>query len=357
LAVVCDSETVCQSKFIQNLISWIEENGEQRSAVEFAAQEDAEGYEYDLLSAEFELLKMVTSEIQQTETKKKTIHSKKSDDDIKLAEQKRKDLMDFIFKFAENGSKGDEMKLSTELSSYDRRLAHELSEQIGLGHKSEGVEGVDRRVILSIQKESTLALDAQKSEDQYEESAEQKLVDSPFSALAIVGSDSDFDENNEDTIIAVPDEANPAVQERTGDAAGNALLSQLARERVERHHTRLKANSAPLPAAISTSKNKKNKKKGKRQKLGGKKKVQGEPEENLDGLDDMAFLDAQIEKAQNSHGRKVEGKGNYRTVINGILNARPKPQSKPKNINATTALKSKLKEAQNERRAKPKKKK
>ena len=43
--------------------------------------------------------------------------------------------------------------------------------------------------------------------------------------------------------------------------------------------------------------------------------------ENLDDLDDMAFLDAQVEKVQNSHGRQVAGSGkSYRTIVNGILN-------------------------------------
>jgi hypothetical protein len=42
----------------------------------------------------------------------------------------------------------------------------------------------------------------------------------------------------------------------------------------------------------------------------------------------MAFLDSQIDKVQNSHGRKVEGTGGrYRTIINCILIAKsPAPQ-------------------------------
>ena len=36
----------------------------------------------------------------------------------------------------------------------------------------------------------------------------------------------------------------------------------------------------------------------------------------MDDLDDMAFLDAQIEKVQTSHGRKVEAKGKgYRSIV------------------------------------------
>lgn len=78
------------------------------------------------------------------------------------------------------------------------------------------------------------------------------------------------------------------------------------------------------------------------------------PDDVLD--DDLAFLNAEIDKVQNSHGRKVVGTGsNYRTIVNGILIAKPKAQGKKKNERASTALKAKLKEAQSSRRAKGKK--
>jgi hypothetical protein len=73
------------------------------------------------------------------------------------------------------------------------------------------------------------------------------------------------------------------------------------------------------PAASKKSKNKNNNKK-QGQKLGGSQKVVKASHKVDSSLDDMAFLDAQIDQVQNSHGRKVEGKGaGYRTMINGIL--------------------------------------
>jgi len=78
----------------------------------------------------------------------------------------------------------------------------------------------------------------------------------------------------------------------------------------------------------------------------------------LDDLDDMAFLDAQIEKVQTSHGRKIEATGsNYKTIVNGILISKPKVDTKPKkDTRAASALNSKIRQAQEGRKSKKKKK-
>jgi len=59
---------------------------------------------------------------------------------------------------------------------------------------------------------------------------------------------------------------------------------------------------------------------------------------------------------QNSHGRRVDGKANYKSIVNGILLAKPQEREAAKNTRASAALQSKLKEAQDGRKAKPKKK-
>eukprot|EP00978_Attheya_sp_CCMP212_P000084 scaffold168_cov53-Attheya_sp.AAC.1 len=76
-------------------------------------------------------------------------------------------------------------------------------------------------------------------------------------------------------------------------------------------------------------------------------------------LDDFAFLDAQIEKVQTSHGRTVEAKGKgYRSIINGILIAPPPDSaSKKKDAQSSSALQKKLKASQDDRKAKSKSKK
>ena len=85
----------------------------------------------------------------------------------------------------------------------------------------------------------------------------------------------------------------------------------------------------------------------------------GEPTSGNTGVglaeEDDDGPDAQIEKAQNSHGRKVVGKGkNYRTVVNGILNAKPEPRANPTNTRTNAALRAKLSQAQNARKKKKK---
>jgi ATP-dependent RNA/DNA helicase IGHMBP2 len=353
LAVICDSETVSQSKFISTLISWIEEHGEQRMAMEYLSDSANKDYDDDLRDAETELLRLVESSFTVPEKDKATGKASSKDDDKQLDEIKRKALMDKITSFAENGSHGQDMTLSSELSSFDRRLVHEFAEQNGLGHRSEGVDGVDRRILLTIQKKSA-AHDAPKATtgtqtlqdtavDGVKTPYEAPVVPS-FSALALDDSDSDEDD-------PVPRSCDAAENAASGSApAPNSILADLAKERAQRQEQR------EAPMAATTSKKKKNKPKG--QKLGGQTKAPPKEVENLDDLDDMAFLDAQINNSQNTHGRKVGGSGKgYRTIVNGILNSSPAPRPCNTNAKATASLQSKMKEAQNARKAKTTKKK
>ena len=107
----------------------------------------------------------------------------------------------------------------------------------------------------------------------------------------------------------------------------NSLLGTLARERQAR------AQAQPQIAPKKVTKKKKSK--GGKSVGSSKKKVgkaqRESDDKGLDDLDDMAFLDAPIEKVQTSHGRKIEGSGkNYKTIVNGVLIAKPKLQEKKK---------------------------
>jgi len=279
-----------------------------------------------------------------------------------LEESKRKALMDKVATFLAKGAEGDEMVLSSDLSSYDRRLVHEFAEQSGLGHKSEGTEGIDRKTILWIKNDSspsTLfrqeATLSSKKKEAFEVEEEEdghnlgsKLV-SNFSALALDNDDSD-DSDSDATENDTNQESTPSkgTKSDSGGPTANELLKQLAKERAERQQHQRTSDK-------TSSKKKKSKPKGR--KLGGAKKAVSPPDkDDTDDLDDMAFLDAQIEKSQNTHGRKVVGSGkNYRTVVNGILNAKPEPRSKPSNQRASAALKMKLSKAENSRKKKKKK--
>lgn len=263
--------------------------------------------------------------------------------------------------------------LSSHLSSKDRRSIHEFSEKEGLGHRSEGTDGIDRKIILVIQKKSVSNNITRKSEEKTKttnsslgkETQKGKndtdtgsKVDSKFSALSMHDSDSDEGETSESP-PAIPDEEQKAEEESSTSClpTGNSLLKQIAKERASRQQQKQQQSQPNNVSNANSKKKKKSKSKGHR--LGGShpstKKLPKE-DINVEELDDMAFLDAQIEKTQNAHGRNVVGTGKmYRTVVNGILNSRPEPKSKPINRKASAALRSKLSEAGNGRKKKTKK--
>jgi ATP-dependent RNA/DNA helicase IGHMBP2 len=132
----------------------------------------------------------------------------------------------------------------------------------------------------------------------------------------------------------------------------NVLLSSLAKDREAR------AQRDPSLKQVETkSLKQKNSKKTGGRKLGGSKiSEKPKPADDMSDLDDLAFLNAQIEKVQNSHGRKIEGSSNYKTIVNGILLAKPKPVEKKRDPKAANALSLKLKQAQDSRKPKQKKK-
>ena len=365
LCVVCDTDTVSQSAFMKNLISWIEAHGDQRSAMEFLTTTDgAVDLDNDLRDAEAELMKLVEQQTMDdsalpSETSHHKMASKpsarpsKEDED----ENKRKALMENISAFAENGAPGQELVFSQELSSYDRRLVHELAEQLNLEHRSEGTAGLDRRIIVKIKdsKPAPVQHDAASESTQTLDKTEgdKAHTKSVFASMAIDDDDDDdSDENSKEsprpTKATEEREKNLKKDVSSSSTGPNQLLASLAKERREREQ--MKHGVSSSTQATGTSKNKKKKK-----KAGGKKQGPGISEEDkkLEELDDMAFLDAMIVKSENSHGRKVEGSGKgYKTIVNGILNSRPTPKEAPKNDRASNALKSKLKQAQDGRKAK-----
>lgn len=122
----------------------------------------------------------------------------------------------------------------------------------------------------------------------------------------------------------------------------------------------ISAPKAPASKSSKAKKKKKKKKGGGKGGGGGASAAAGESEktEDEDIDDDLAFLDAQIEQVQTSHGRKVEGSGKaYKSIINGVLLAKPEPRAPKKDIRAQNALKEKLKKAGDDRKAKGKDKK
>ena len=329
VCVVCDVETVSQSEFIAGLVDWIDYHGEHRSAIELQ--------ECDFADAERELTKMMTkSRVSETHALKKP-YKKIFDDD------RRKTLLHQISQFSESGAIGDELRLSPTLTSFDRRVVHEFATQLGLGHVSRGVVGADRHIVVNIQQRdltpvirdghlTPLVKVGQKS-DVVVETAPTKS-DVPFTALdETCSNERELNQDSQAAMVGLP--------------TPNQLLADVAKERQQRLHL-----TTATPARASTKK--KVNKGG--QKLGG---TVAHPQLRPipDDIDDMAFLDTQIEQVLNSHGRKIEGKGSYRTIVNGILISKPRPEKlispDPKKKNA---LNAKLKQAAEDRKCKGKKK-
>jgi ATP-dependent RNA/DNA helicase IGHMBP2 len=362
-AIICDADTVSQNDFISGLVEWMEEHGEYHSAMEFQGT-DLQG---DLELAEAELLKLTTPVEATRKRGDKDIQEKRpprgKNEPTKRNDTIDKLLQNKITSFLESGSPGEELALNSDLSKNDRRLVHEQATEMGLNHHSEGVDGVDRRIILSIPKMDTACKDAEElavetsaadtdGEGDDEDDDGGGAQASRPTAFATLNDDESDDESesNEDTTSTETLESTTKPPPTVNQMLGNLALERRHREQsVEASVPATRQPSAP-------SGGKKKKKKG-GQKLGGNKVAKPKDDPPDDDLDEMAFLDAQINEVQNSHGRKVEGTGGYRTLINGILISKPQAKATKKDPRALSALNTKLKEAQLGRKAKGKKKK
>jgi hypothetical protein len=161
---------------------------------------------------------------------------------------------------------------------------------------------------------------------------------SAFSALHVESDDSS-------------EASNASTKEQQAD------VKPLAKQRQQRHIQQSKQTGQSKTVQEGGGKKKKTKNKG--QKLGfstsnNKNENTATADDIPDDLDDMAFLDSQIEKVQSSHGRKVDGKGEYRTIVNGILISKPTLREREKDQQASSALRAKLKQTQDGRKAKRK---
>jgi len=189
-------------------------------------------------------------------------------------------------------------------------------------------------------------VDVQNSEEFFgqtdDHSSKSEIVDNNFSG-------------NEDGKVAVKSKAEMINEEPELPLQQNKLLRDLARERMQRLNNREESSSIACTVShekTETSKTKK-KKKPKKKKVVAKNNKEVIVDNNHIE-DDMAFLDAEIDRVQNSHGRKIGGGGqNYRRIMNGILLPQPKSErALPKNERAAASLRSKLKEAEKGRQTK-----
>jgi hypothetical protein len=330
----------------------------------------------DLLKAQLELQQYLQSgaSTQNGDKKKKAacagLVNNKKDKVTSAAE--RNALLERIRTFHNTGKAGDILSLSKDLSKGDRHAVHELAEELGLVHISSGTEGIDRRMTVSIpllESNASIPLPERNitGDIPSAEHSEQHNIDTTPVAV----DDVDETDGHEPTKSTTP----PAFHVLQGDNDDESAsedekpttpveapitmnpLGLLAKEREQREKDRKAQQNAGTVTGNKTSKKTKNGKKvGSSITLKQRDNKDDNADENIE--DDMAFLDAQINKVQNSHGRTVIGKGsNYRTIVNGILLAKPTPVEKKSNPRAASALQAKLKQAENNRKAKPKPKK
>jgi len=354
--VICDSETVSRSDFIRGLVSWIEDRGDYRSAAEFAPSDEivagrssagstqsrnppptnkSEQRTVDIKTSVKERAVPPTLERSQTKYGKKAAVNKAD-----LEGKRRKMLMDKIGSFSEKAKGGDEMSIGTNMSKFDELVAVELARQLGLEHRSEG-SGINRRTV--VRKVGVTDL------GNVSEPKEAQNVESAFVALTLESSDSESNISDDEEVVA------------TSSGGGkNILLTELAKERMQRQKHQKQPKETSRSASKAGNKKVKGTKKGKK-KHAGKARAQvdvsasAERNERGDLDDDMAFLDSEIERVQTSHGRKVEGGGKaYKSIINGVLLSKPEPRERKRDDRASHALKEKLKKAGDDRKVKAK---
>ena len=349
--LVCDCETVSQSSFIKSLINWMDEKGSYHSGMEFLPEDHQPVVEAsrflpnDTLAADKSkksLAKITENQKAQKEcnlinSTKTTPHKDCDSNNLEVetdesdAESNRTAMMEKINTFATSGKKGEELAFA-DLSNFDCIVARELAVQLGLGCRED--EEDNQGIILYAMKDSKV-INYDFPTDKIDTNA------TKFAELCI---DDDSSESSHD-------EDNTSVQ------STNNLLRNLAKERQERQREQNKEPSAKSTTTQASTKKKKSAKKGKGQKLGGSLSIP-QKVDNMDDLDDLAFLDAQIDKVQNSHGRKIEASGKgYRSIMNGILLASAPQKEEAKRNSAVSAhLQSKIKSKAQGRQAKTKKK-
>ena len=346
-ALICDCETVSQNKFIKNLVEWMEQKGDYRSAAELIpSNEISPSIPLATSSGNKKIIQSkstVANQDKKNQTKKELTAIKSdlgntvSDEEGKGEKQdplkegaRRRALMNSIATFSETEEKGEQFLLKN-LSDFDLVVARELASQLGLGCDENGQDR--NELTLTIVKKHSSKFKSPETESVAQE------TNTCFSQLKIDDESSDED------------------AEMSSSLAQNDLLKDLAFERQKRQA--LQQQTQPQ-TATNTAQSKKTKKKKKGQKLGGEKKQTKEldKDDDLKDLDDMAFLDAQIEKVQTSHGRNIEAKGKgYKSIINGVLLTKhDRLEPKRSNTVAANSLQAKIKAKSEDRQVKKKKK-
>lgn len=281
-AVICDCETVSKDAFIKGLLDWMEKKGDYRSGAEFITvhHESTSG-----LRAAIGIQQSASEQIKQSNKKMSTGLVGRTANDPKPKKSS-------ISNESMDGIQG-EMKESPA-SQCDIVIARELVGKCGSGCDSGEVPIHSETVAVEVM-------------TKFAHSTEEVQI-------AKVSTFGQLDNNDDD--IDDDDDNDESMHCRQNIAVPNKLLQELAIERQNRQSVPLTLHKPITPKPQS----KKKKAKTRGQNLGGTKQPrQTESTDHLDDLDDMAFLDTQIEKVQTSHGRTIDASGKgYRTIVSPL---------------------------------------
>jgi len=168
--VICDTETISQQPFLRGLVDWVDSHGDIVSAMEIEQRrnlspavsdniiqqtpepERRESQRMIKLSSETKLIPKKTVSVSRPEpvkndsklqslTSRPQQNEKQEDDSSRVLRNK---LLNF-----KDTSNENEICFDSSLSKFQRREIHQICEEIGLLHRSEGSEGVDRKIIVS----------------------------------------------------------------------------------------------------------------------------------------------------------------------------------------------------------------
>lgn len=175
LAVVCDTQTVRNHDFLKSLVDYMSEHGELHTAFEYLEDCVPQNYIRDekdkqinakdgisvkqkpknrgkkseqeyKKSANNKSSEVSQSSVQPDQLKNtNSLHSKPKD--VNQTQNKKKEIKDQLLNFLTDPNK-TELQFPSTLNSHERLLVHELSEEMGLRHESQG-EGKNRRITVS----------------------------------------------------------------------------------------------------------------------------------------------------------------------------------------------------------------
>jgi len=167
--IICDSSTVCENKFLSDLIDYFRNNGEVRSAFMYQNKPGvrfSEGSVLDATPLILEKKKEVErgNKIQKKKNKKK---KKQNEDDKGFEEDKsqasgtkdtpeRDEMLKKLFESIDEFLKDDKAiskELPSNLNSYERMKVHEYAESKNVEHAALG-EGKDRKIVLKKKRSS-----------------------------------------------------------------------------------------------------------------------------------------------------------------------------------------------------------